>query len=282
MNAIAPRSSRSRDADVRIPAPSDFLAPPSDDDILYPESDGKPMADNTLQWDWMVMIVGELRDLFAGQEIFVAGDLLWYPLKGQPRISAAPDAMVVFGRPAGHRRSYLQWKEGGLGPQVVFEVLSHSNTDDELDAKLEFYTRHGVEEYYVIDPDEMEVEGYVRRGERLGRIRKILGFTSPRLGTRFEKPHGELLLLMPSGRPFQSRTDRIEELMLEIRQNAALAQDERNRADTEQNRADTEQNRADTEQNRADTEQNRADVEAAAKLRLAAKLRELGVDPDAV
>lgn len=29
------------------------------DEVVYPESDGKPMADNTLQWDWIVKIVGE-------------------------------------------------------------------------------------------------------------------------------------------------------------------------------------------------------------------------------
>ncbi len=274
MSAVAPRISPFRDPDLRVSPRSGFLAAPSEDDILYPESDGKPMADNTLQWDWMVMIVGELRELFAGQEIFVAGDLLWYPVEGNARISAAPDAMVVFGRPPGHRRSYLQWKESGLGPQVVFEVLSQSNTDDELDAKLNFYSRYGVEEYYVIDPDEKEVEGYVRRGERLGRIRKILGYISPRLGTRFEKSQGELLLLMPSGRPFQSRADRIGELMTEIRRNAQLAEEERSRAEVETERADAEKHRA-------EAEQTRADAESAAKLRLAAKLRELGVDPDA-
>ena len=101
---------------------------------VYPESDGKPMADNTVQWEWVVLIVEELREQFAGQEVFVAGDLLWYPVEGQPRISAAPDAMVVFGRPAGHRKSYIQHLEDGAAPQVVFEVLSESNTEDELDA----------------------------------------------------------------------------------------------------------------------------------------------------
>ena len=137
-------------------------------DTVYPESDGKPMADNTVQWEWMVLIVEELREQFVGQEVFVAGDLLWYPVEGQPRISAAPDAMVVFGRTAGDRRSYLQWMEGGLAPQVVFEVLSLSNTDQELEAKLQFYELHGVEEYYVIDPYDQLVYGYLRRARRLG------------------------------------------------------------------------------------------------------------------
>ena len=42
-------------------------------DVVYPESDGKPMADNTLQWDWIVMIVEELRQQFAGQAPTSAG-----------------------------------------------------------------------------------------------------------------------------------------------------------------------------------------------------------------
>ena len=41
-------------------------------DTVYPESDGKPMADNTVQWEWMVLIVEELREQFVGQEVFVA------------------------------------------------------------------------------------------------------------------------------------------------------------------------------------------------------------------
>ena len=182
------------------------LAEPSVE-IAYPDSDGKPMADNTVQWNWMVMIVGELRDHFAGQDVFVAGDLLWYPVEGQPRINAAPDAMVAFGRPTGDRGSYRQWQEGGVAPQVVFEVVSPSNTDDELDAKLGFYERYGVEEYYLIDPDEPAVEAYVRSGKRLIRVRRLAEFASARLGIRFEKREGELRILDAQGRPFRPRED---------------------------------------------------------------------------
>ncbi len=176
-------------------------------EVVYPESDGKPMADNTVQWNWMVMIVGELRDHFAGQDVFVAGDLLWYPVENQPRINAAPDAMVAFGRPAGDRGSYRQWHEGGIAPQVVFEVVSPSNTDDELDAKLGFYERYGVEEYYLIDPDEPAVEAYVRSGKRLIRVRRLTDFTSVRLGIRFEKRDGDLRILNAQGRQFRPRED---------------------------------------------------------------------------
>lgn len=190
----------------------------TDLDVVYPESDGKPMADNTLQWEWMVLIVQELREQFAGQEVFVAGDLLWYPVEGQSRINAAPDAMVVFGRPAGDRGSYIQHREGGLAPQVVFEVLSPSNTDDELDAKLEFYERYGVEEYYVLDPAEHLANAYVRRGSRLSPVRKLAGFVSPRLGLHFEWIDGELVIIGKSGRAFQTRAKRVADLTAKLRE----------------------------------------------------------------
>ncbi len=74
--------------------------------VVYAESDGQPMADNTLQFRWIVTIQGNLAALFAERrDMFAAGDLLWYPVKGRSDIRRAPDAMVVFGRPKGDRGS---------------------------------------------------------------------------------------------------------------------------------------------------------------------------------
>src|SRR5579884_3524964 len=68
--------------------------------VVYPESDGKPIAENTLQFKWIVRITGGLEHLFAADPaVFVAGDLFWYPVEGRPDIRLAPDTMVVFGRP---------------------------------------------------------------------------------------------------------------------------------------------------------------------------------------
>src|SRR5437763_12656560 len=89
--------------------------------IIYPESDGKPIADNTKQFRWIVTIEGGLEALFRDDpNVFVAGDLLWYPVEGHTEICTAPDALVVLGRPKGDRGSYLQWQEEGIPPQVVF------------------------------------------------------------------------------------------------------------------------------------------------------------------
>ena len=75
--------------------------------VIYPDSDGKPMADNTKQFDWIVTLVGGLQVLFVNDpNVFVAGDLLWYPVEGDNKTRIAPDALVAFGRPQGHRGSY--------------------------------------------------------------------------------------------------------------------------------------------------------------------------------
>ncbi len=86
------------------------------------------MSDNTLQFEWIVTIKEGLEAVFRNDpQVFVAGDLLWYPVQGNPKIRTAPDVLVAFGRPKGYRGSYRQWEEGGIAPHVVFEVLSPGN-----------------------------------------------------------------------------------------------------------------------------------------------------------
>ena len=203
------------------------------DQIIYPESDGKPMADNTRQFRYIVTIQGGIAALFADRtDVFVAGDLLWYPVEGNNKIRAAPDTMVVFGRPPGDRGSYLQWREDGLAPQVVFEVLSPGNTRMEMARKLRFYERYGVEEYYEYDPDRGTLKGWLRRAERLEPITPMEGWTSPRLGIRFTMEGADLVLYRPDGRHFET--------FVELEQRAAA---ERQRAESERQRAESERQR---------------------------------------
>jgi len=171
--------------------------------IIYPESDGLPMADNTRQFDWIMTIKGNLDILYeADPNVFVAGDLLWYPVEGHPEIRQAPDAMVVFGRPKGHRGSYLQFREDNVTPQVVFEILSPGNTPAEMTRKRAFYDRHGVEEYYIYDPGAETLEGWRRSAEHLTPISEMQGWISPRLGIRFVPGAAGLQIYQPDGTRF--------------------------------------------------------------------------------
>lgn len=213
--------------------------PTAQKEIVYPDSDGQPMADNTLQFRWIVTVQGGLDALFADRpDVFVAGDLLWYPVEGRPDIRTAPDVMVVFGRPKGDRGSYRQWEEAGIAPQVVFEILSPGNTLPEMIRKHRFYERYGVEEYYLYDPDHGELTGWLRQGNTLEEIENMRGWVSPLLGIRFDLENGELVLQKPNGERFVSYVE------LSAQRDA-----ERQRAEQERQRAE----------------------------RLAARLRELGV-----
>ncbi len=90
---------------------------PAPAEIEYPDSDGLPLADNTLQFEWIVTIKGNLDDQYRDDaHVFVAGDLLWYPVKGNNTIRTAPDTLVAFGPAKGYRGSYRQWEEGGVAP----------------------------------------------------------------------------------------------------------------------------------------------------------------------
>jgi Uma2 family endonuclease len=171
--------------------------------VVYPESDGGPIAENTRQFRWIVTIQGGLDALFADDpNVFVAGDLLWYPVEGDNTIRVAPDTLVVFGRPKGDRSSYLQWLEENIAPQVTFEVLSPGNRAGELIGKFKFYERYGVEEYYIWDPDNAVLSGWLRDGSELKVIAEMHGWTSPRLKVRFELVDGDLRLCGPDGKQF--------------------------------------------------------------------------------
>ncbi|MEH2057445.1 MAG: Uma2 family endonuclease [Nostoc sp.] len=176
-----------------------------DADLYFPDSDGKPMADNTEQFRWIVLIKENLEILFADEpNVFVAGDLLWFPVKSRLISPVAPDTMVVFGRPKGRRGSYKQWQEDNIAPQVVYEILSPSNNAEEMERKLEFYQTYRVEEYYQYDPDRYELKGWCREGEQLLPIAQMDGWTSPRLGIRFAVGNHELVIYRPDGRKFLS------------------------------------------------------------------------------
>jgi Uma2 family endonuclease len=195
---------------------------------VYPDSDGQPMADNTKQFRWIVLLKENLECLFAQEpQVFVAGDLLWYPVADHPEIRVAPDVMVIFGRPKGDRGSYRQWQEGDIAPQVVFEVLSPGNTLKEMAKKQQFYNRYGVEEYYIYDPDRNDLTGLHRVNGQLDVIEEMTGWTSPRLGIVFTLTEADLEIYYPDGRRFLTTV----ELARQAQQAVQQAEQERQRAD---------------------------------------------------
>jgi Uma2 family endonuclease len=212
-------------------------------EVFYPDSDGEPMAENTVQYQYLVTIQVGLDAMFADSpDVFVAGDLFWYPVEGRPDIKTAPDVLVVFGRPRGHRGSYRQWEEGGIAPQVAFEIISPGNTASEMKTKRKFYQRHGVEEYYEYDPGSGTLEVWLRQGDFFRSTVIEHEWKSPRLGITLQlEETGELSVFDPQGRKFLRPVENVV---------------------------------------RAEQAETRAEQAEARVALLAAKLRELGVDPE--
>jgi Uma2 family endonuclease len=224
---------------------------PAPTQIEYPESDGKPMAENTRQYECIVALQGGLDELLPD---FVGADNFWYPVDGRPDINTAPDVYVAIGRPKGHRRSYQTWNEGGVNPRVVFEVLSPNNRGAEMARKFKFYNRYGVEEYYIYDPDDNTWAGFVREDGELVEIADMGKWVSQQAGIRFDVDAPEMRVLRPDGEPFLTYRQMAEERKRE------------------------EQGRLREKEARHQAE-NRAAAAEQALVALQAKLRAAGIDP---
>ena len=127
-------------------------------------------------------------------------------LEGNPKLRQAPDAMVVFGSPKGYRGSYKQWEENNIAPQVVFEILSTGYRFTQMLNKFKFYEHYGVEEYYLYDPYQNDLQGWLRSQKQaeLEAIASLNGWVSPRLQIRFELTEKNLLIFRPDGEKFHS------------------------------------------------------------------------------
>lgn len=254
-----------------VETPSRPLGEP--EPIIYPDSDGEPVAQNTEQFDWIQKLHGELESIFRDRaDVFVASDLFWYPVEGNPSIRFAPDVLVVFGRPKGYRGSYKQWQEKNIAPQVVVEVLSPSNTEDEMENKRSWYERYGAEEYYEIDPLDLTMRVWTRSEGRFHAVAEANHWISPLLGIRFEyEPTVSINIYRPDGRPFFTFVE-IERMREEAIQMRDEALEKERQALEKQRQALLREEQA----------LLRLSEEKALRERLAAKLRELGIDPSEV
>jgi Uma2 family endonuclease len=207
------------------------------------------MSDNTEQFNWIVLIKENLEILFANNpDVFVAGDLLWYPVQGNNNIRQAPDAMVIIGRPKGDRGSYRQWEENNIPPQVAFEILFPGNRFSKTGEEILFYLRYGVQEYYIYDPDNNELSGFIRKENWFEPISEMNGWVSPLLKIKFQLTENTLEIYRPDGRKFLTPVE-LDQLREQEKQEKELAQTQ---AEQERQRAEQEHQRAEQERQRAE------------------------------
>lgn len=233
--------------------------------IIYPESDGKPMAESDIHWDAMVDLGTSARQWFQGEgarrlggEIYVSGNLLVYFVEGDPSFSVAPDFFAVRGVSPRKRRIYKVWEEG-KAPEIVVELTSRSTHLEDLGRKRAIYEELGVKEYFLFDPEGVRFEpplrGFVLEHGALVPVEarrledgqlvfpsRVLGLELHTLGARARWVDPE------TGQPLPAPDD-LAEVVAEERQKAGEAQ---RQTEAAQRRAEAAQRQAEAAQRRAE------------------------------
>jgi Uma2 family endonuclease len=229
---------------------------PKSETIIYPSSDGQPVAETYAHLYALLVTLEVLTQYLQGQQAIVLGNQYLYYAQGLPRLRVAPDVMVVFNVAPGARDNYKIWEEGQI-PTVIFEMTSEATRHRDEGFKKDLYEQLAVEEYWLFDPKGEWIAEQLR-GFRLqeGVYEPITDGRSIPLGLRLQVD-GALIAFF--------REDTGEKLLIPRELAAALDQEAIARQQAEQ---------------RAEQERQRADQAEQEIERLKARLRELGADPD--
>ncbi|BBC23634.1 Uma2 family endonuclease [Pseudanabaena sp. ABRG5-3] len=120
-------------------------------EIIYPSSDGEPLAETQQHVLAILMTLALLRLYLQDQQAEVFADQFLYYIEGNPRARVAPDVMVVFDI---EKRLYANYKiwEGKQTPAIIFEVTSAGTKEVDWNFKKTLYEQLGVTEYWLFDP----------------------------------------------------------------------------------------------------------------------------------
>ncbi|NES22206.1 MAG: Uma2 family endonuclease [Symploca sp. SIO3E6] len=242
--------------------------------IIYPEPDGSPMAESDPNRDYLVYGVESLKLYFQdSSDVYVSGNLWLSYEQGVSDAAVSPDVFVVFGVENRPRRSYKVWEEQGKTPDWVLEVTSGSTRRKDEREKPLIYAQMGVSEYFQYDPSGDYLKPSLK-GRRLTQNGyQIITPNSLENGTLVVPSLvlGLELWLFPNGQ-LRFFNPQQGEFLRTYREERERGDQEQQRAEQEQQRAEQEQQRAEQERQRAEQERQRADI-------LAAKLKELGINP---
>ncbi|EKV01164.1 membrane protein involved in colicin uptake [Leptolyngbya sp. PCC 7375] len=249
--------------------------------IVYPSSDGKPVAETFVHLYAMLVTIEVLTQYLQGQQATVLGNQFMYYAQGFPKLRVAPDVMIIFSVEPGGHDNYKIWEEGKV-PSVIFEMTSQGTRSKDEVFKKTLYAQLGVQEYWLFDPKnewlDPALQGYrLRVGPEESYYEPINnGICEP---LQLELVHEEQLI----GFYRQDNGERLlipSELAVALKQEALAKQQAERQIEEERQRAEEERQRAEEERQRAETAEQ-VQLETQKKLeRLQAKLQELGVDPD--
>lgn len=177
---------------------------PLQNEIHYPESDGRPMGETELHAQVLENLRFALVRRYADvPDVYVWGNLFFYYREGDPKACVCPDVFLIKGagkRTDNRRRTYKLWEEDGRVPSLVIELTSESTRDEDVEKK-KLYERLGVEEYFLFDPfgeyARPRLQGFRLEGGRYQPlVQRVDGALESRTSGLILKPEGRQLRLV--------------------------------------------------------------------------------------
>jgi Uma2 family endonuclease len=128
-------------------------------------SSDEPPLESYLHLQQLLLLIKCLDWLWQDRtDYFAAGNLTIYysSRKIKTRDFKGPDFFVVLGTEKRPRKSWTVWEEGGKYPHLIIELLSDSTAKVDRTAKKQLYQdTFRTPEYFWFSPDTLEFEGYV-------------------------------------------------------------------------------------------------------------------------
>ena len=224
-------------------------------DIEYPTRDGRPMGETNLHRDIMATAIETLKQHYAGQHVYVSGNILLFYRPGNRRRHVSPDVLVTKGLQQRQRENYLLWQS--RPPDIVIEITSKSTRDEDIEDKFEIYRDEvRVAEYFLFDPHgdylRPALQGYRLQAGRYERIKRVAGrLPSLELGLHLEQDGKHLRFWDPVARRWLPTPQEARE----------AAEAERKRAEAERQQAEVKRQQAEAERQQAEAERQQAEAE---------------------
>ena len=232
----------------------------------------EPEMESSLHYMQLLLLVTCLE--WAWQErddFFIGANLTIYFSRQQlkNRDFRGPDFFLVKGTTRSPRNSWVVWEEDGRYPDLIIELLSDSTANVDRNAKLQLYAkRFHTPEYFYFSPDTLEFAGFKLNVDTYLPIPpNAQGWLwSESLGFFLGIHNRQLRYFSVEGAIVPTPQEAAKNEMFKANQAMQIARRSDERAEKESKRAEQESQRAEQEKARAD--------------HLAAKLKELGIDPD--
>jgi Uma2 family endonuclease len=146
-----------------------WIPPDPPTDLIF--DDGIPLESNRHRIAMNVLIDSALFALQDKPNSFVGGNMFVYYSSEQAmnRDFRGPDFFVVLdAEEKEERKGWVVWKEGGRYPDMIIELMSPSTANVDLTDKKQLYERtFHTREYYVYDPfDPSTLQGWRLNGSQ--------------------------------------------------------------------------------------------------------------------